>query len=60
MIQRETVECERYELDMTPGVAFGQCKCGEPKAKHSDAAMRAAPPPRKASLKPDIVPVTPS
>ena len=35
-IQREVVDCERYELDMAPGVPFGQCVCGQPKAKHSE------------------------
>ena len=38
---RETVDCQKYVVDMSPGVPFGQCLCGEPKAKHSDEALAA-------------------
>ena len=41
-VQREKVDCAAFELDMlTEGVAFGTCKCGQPKAQHTDAAIRA-------------------
>ena len=41
-VQREKVDCAAFELDMlTEGVPFGTCKCGQPKAKHTDAAIRA-------------------
>jgi len=36
---RDCVDCENFELDMSPGAAFGTCICGAPKAKHSDTAM---------------------
>lgn len=37
--ERECVDCERFELDLDPSAPFGQCVCGQPKAKHTDAAM---------------------
>ena len=36
----EYIECEMYEVDMSNEVPFGQCLCGEPKTKHSEAAFR--------------------
>jgi len=36
---RKVVECEAFELDLSPEAAFGTCVCGQPKAKHSDAAL---------------------
>ena len=38
---RETCACEKYVVDLSPNVPFGQCICGEPKAAHSDAALAA-------------------
>lgn len=38
---RDVCSCDKYVVDMSPGVPFGQCVCGEPKAKHSDAALAA-------------------
>ena len=36
---RETCDCPRFELDLDPNAAFGTCKCGVHKSKHSDAAL---------------------
>lgn len=50
-VQREKVDCKAFELDMlTEGVPFGTCKCGQPKAKHTDAAIRATVPAGRASF----------
>jgi len=39
-VQNQLVDCAAYQIDMkTPGVPFGQCVCGQPKAKHSEAAL---------------------
>jgi hypothetical protein len=38
---RDTCTCKKYEVDLSPGVPFGQCVCGEPKARHDDAALAA-------------------
>lgn len=37
--ERETIECAKFELDLDPNAPFGVCKCGAPKAKHSEAAL---------------------
>jgi len=37
-----TMACESYSIDMT-AAAFGQCKCGRPKAEHTRTPGRAAP-----------------
>ena len=39
-VQREYVECANYEVDMRPGVPYGMCKCGAPRAEHSNAALQ--------------------
>ena len=39
-VQRECVECASYEVDMGPGVQYGMCKCGAPRAEHSNAALQ--------------------
>ena len=39
-VQRTCVDCALFELDLDPAAPFGQCVCGEPKAKHSEAALR--------------------
>ena len=39
-VQREYVECANYEVDMGPGVQYGMCKCGAPRAEHSNAALQ--------------------
>ena len=39
-VQREYVECASYEVDMRPGVPYGMCKCGAPRAEHSNAALQ--------------------
>jgi hypothetical protein len=36
---REVCDCKSYKVDMDPGVPFGQCVCGQPKAMHSDEAI---------------------
>jgi len=47
-VKKTCCDCTAYEVDMvTPGVPFGQCVCGEPKANHSDAAL--AGPSRRSS-----------
>lgn len=33
--------CDEYEIDMvSENVPFGQCVCGEPKAKHAESAFK--------------------
>uniref|UniRef100_A0A7S0QA62 Uncharacterized protein n=1 Tax=Coccolithus braarudii TaxID=221442 RepID=A0A7S0QA62_9EUKA len=39
MIKKEFVSCTFYRLDVNPDAPFGQCVCGEPKARHSDLAL---------------------
>lgn len=39
-VQREYVECANYEVDMRPSVPYGLCKCGAPRAEHSNAALQ--------------------
>lgn len=34
------VACEKFEIDMAPGVPFGTCVCGEPKVRHSEKALQ--------------------
>jgi len=53
MIQRQTVSCAFYRLDMDPAAPFGQCVCGQPKNLHSaDALAGKGPSPEKAPLPP--------
>ena len=47
-VQREVVDCTRYEVDMSPGVQYGVCKCGKPRAEHSDRALQGSKPELKA------------
>ena len=47
-VQREVVDCTRYEVDMSPGVQYGVCKCGKPRAEHSDRALQGSKPGLKA------------
>ena len=43
-LQKETVSCTNFVLDMSPDALFGQCvNCGQPRNKHSDAALKGAP-----------------
>ena len=43
-LQKETVECQNFALDMSPDALFGQCaNCGQPRNKHSDAALKGQP-----------------
>jgi len=39
-VQREYVECANYEVDMGPGVQYGMCRCGTPRAEHSNTALQ--------------------
>ena len=47
-VQREFVECTHYEVDMSPGVQYGVCKCGKPRAEHRDRALQGSKPELKA------------
>ena len=53
--QREFVECTRYEVDMSPGVQYGVCKCGKPRAEHSDRALQGSKPELKAKRSEEAV-----
>ena len=39
-VQREYAECANYEIDMAPGVQYGMCRCGKPRAEHSARALQ--------------------
>ena len=47
-VQREYVECAHYEVDMAPGVQYGMCRCGKPRAEHSNRALQGGKPELKA------------
>ena len=47
-VQREYVECTNYEVDMAPGVQYGMCRCGKPRAEHSNRALQGGKPELKA------------
>ena len=54
-VQREFVACTRYEVDMSPGVQYGVCKCGKPRAEHSDRALQGSKPELKAKRSEEAV-----
>ena len=54
-VQREVVDCTRYEVDMSPGVQYGVCKCGKPRAEHSDRALQGSKPELKAKRSEEAV-----
>ena len=54
-VQRVFVECSRYEVDMSPGVQYGVCKCGKPRAEHSDRALQGSKPELKAKRSEEAV-----
>jgi len=37
--ERSTIDCPFFDLDLSPTAAFGMCKCGQSKAKHSAEAI---------------------
>ena len=39
-VQREKVECAKYEVDMSPGALYGMCICGKPRAEHTEEALQ--------------------
>ena len=39
-VQREYVKCANYEVDMGAGVQYGTCRCGAPRADHTNMVLQ--------------------